>query len=138
VLRQHGCQIAPSGYWAAKARRPSARQVRDGQLLELWDIHAGNYGVCGARTVWHELRRRGNRVARCTVERLTGEHGLTGVVRGKKIRTTMPDPGRPHRGIDLDVPVPSADPTPAGIYNIRHIKRVDMLGGLIHEYRHAA
>jgi hypothetical protein len=35
VLRQHGCQIAPSGYWAAKARRPSARQVRDEQLLAL-------------------------------------------------------------------------------------------------------
>jgi putative transposase len=45
---------------------------------------------------------------------------------------------RPHRGIDLDVPVPSAKPTPAGIDNIRHIKRVDVLGGLIHEYRHAA
>jgi putative transposase len=42
---------------------------------------------------------------------------------------------RPHRGIDLDVPVPSAKPTPAGIDNIRHIKRVDVLGGLIHEYR---
>lgn len=25
VLRAHGLQIAPSGYWAAKARPPSAR-----------------------------------------------------------------------------------------------------------------
>jgi putative transposase len=45
---------------------------------------------------------------------------------------------RPHRGIDLDVPVPSAEPTPAGIEEIRHIEQVDVLGGLIHEYRAAA
>jgi putative transposase len=45
---------------------------------------------------------------------------------------------RPHRGIDLDVPVPPAKPTPAGIDNVRRIERVDVLGGLIHEYRHAA
>jgi transposase InsO family protein len=45
---------------------------------------------------------------------------------------------RPHRGIDLDVPIPPAEPTPAGIDNIRRIERVDVLGGLVHEYRHAA
>ncbi len=45
---------------------------------------------------------------------------------------------RPHRGIDLHVPVPPAEPTPAGIEDIRHIERVDVLGGLLHEYRHAA
>jgi putative transposase len=45
---------------------------------------------------------------------------------------------RPHRGIDLDVPVLSAEPPPVGIEDIRHIERVDVLGGLIHEYRHAA
>jgi putative transposase len=45
---------------------------------------------------------------------------------------------RPHRGIDLDVPVSSTEPTSAGIEDIRRIERVDVLGGLIHEYRHAA
>jgi len=45
---------------------------------------------------------------------------------------------RPHRGIDLDVPIPPADPTPAGIENVRRIERVHVLGGLIHEYRGAA
>jgi transposase InsO family protein len=44
---------------------------------------------------------------------------------------------RPHRGIGLDVPVPPKRPTHAGTDNIRR-KRVDVLGGLIHEYRHAA
>jgi len=45
---------------------------------------------------------------------------------------------RPHRGIDLDVPIPPAEPTPAGIETVRRIERVDVLGGLIHEYRRAA
>src|SRR4051794_4849842 len=45
---------------------------------------------------------------------------------------------RPHRGIDLDVPVPPAQSTPAGIDSVRRIERADLLGGLIHEYRHAA
>jgi putative transposase len=41
---------------------------------------------------------------------------------------------RPHRGIDLEVPVPTATPLPVA----GDIERVDILGGLIHEYRRAA
>ncbi|HET6532079.1 MAG TPA: integrase core domain-containing protein [Actinoplanes sp.] len=45
--------------------------------------------------------------------------------------------GRPHRGLSLAVPqprpVPVVAPDPPG-----RIERVDVLGGLIHEYRHAA
>jgi putative transposase len=45
---------------------------------------------------------------------------------------------RPHRGINLDVPVRPIRPTHAGTDNVWRIKRVDVLGGLVHEYRHAA
>ena len=42
--------------------------------------------------------------------------------------------GRPHRGIGLEVPVaPDKLPPPTG-----PIERVDVLGGLIHEYHRAA
>jgi len=41
---------------------------------------------------------------------------------------------RPHRGIDLDVPIP-LEPMRN---TCRPIERVDRLGGLIHEYRRAA
>ena len=45
---------------------------------------------------------------------------------------------RPHRGINLEVPVPRTEPPPAGIDETATIRRVDVLGGLVHEYRRAA
>jgi putative transposase len=45
---------------------------------------------------------------------------------------------RPHRGIDLTVPVAALEPTPVSIEQVRRVERADVLGGLIHEYRHAA
>lgn len=48
--------------------------------------------VYGVRKVWRQLHREGLEVARCTVGRLMRRQGLQGAVRGKKLRTTMPDP----------------------------------------------
>jgi transposase InsO family protein len=45
---------------------------------------------------------------------------------------------RPHRGVDLQTPIATTEPTPATIHQIPRIKRADVLGGLIHEYRQAA
>jgi putative transposase len=99
VLTEHGWQIAPSGYWAAKKRPPSARAVRDAALLaDIARIHADNYGVYGARKVWHELHREGHKVARCTVERLMRTAGLAGTRRGRKVRTTTPHPEHERAG----------------------------------------
>ena len=92
VLSQHGCQIAPSTYYDAARRAPSARAVRDEQLkTAICRVHAGNYGVYGARKVWLQLNREGTAVARCTVERLMRELGLAGARRGRRVRTTVPD-----------------------------------------------
>ena len=93
VLAEQGTPIAPSTYHEHRARRPSARQVRDEQLLvEIRRVHAENYGVYGARKVWLALRREGVDVARCTVERLMRVDGLRGAVRGRRHRTTWSDP----------------------------------------------
>jgi putative transposase len=92
VLSQHGCQIAPSTYYAAKTRRPCARVVRDAELLtQIRRVHADNYGVYGVRKVWRQLAREGTEVARCTVERLMRTDGLAGAVRGARTRTTRAD-----------------------------------------------
>jgi hypothetical protein len=45
---------------------------------------------------------------------------------------------RPHRRIDLDVPVPPVDMTRANTDRVGRIERVDVLGGLIDEYAKAA
>ena len=85
-------QVAPSTYYAARCRPPSARQVRDEALKgKLRQVHAEHFGVYGARKLWRQLRREGVPAARCTVERLMGELGLTGAVRGKPKRTTIAD-----------------------------------------------
>jgi putative transposase len=99
VLSEHGWQIAPSGYWAAKARPTSARDTRDDQLVKvMYEIRGEDYNeVYGARKMWRELGRRGHRVARCTVERLMRREGLSGAVRGRhKVRTTVADPSHPR------------------------------------------
>ena len=97
VLTEHGLPIAPSTYYAHVNRPATAREHRDAVLLnEIRRVHAGNYGVYGARKVWLQLNREGIAVARCTVERLMREDGLTGAVRGKVKRTTIADPAGPR------------------------------------------
>lgn len=90
--------IAPSTYYAARRRGPSARQLRDEELkVEIRRVHVDNYGVYGAPKVWLQLNREGIDVARCTVERLMREMGLRGVRRGGWKSTTTPDRVAPDR-----------------------------------------
>jgi putative transposase len=89
--------VPASTYYAAKRRPPSARRQRDAQLkLEIRRIFDDNYQVYGARKIWRQLRREGIGVARCTVERLMGELGIAGAVRGKTTRTTIGDEQAPR------------------------------------------
>ena len=90
-------RIAPSTYYEAKAQaadptRRAARTQRDetlrAEIQRVWD---GNRRVYGARKVWRQLQREGTPVARCTVERLMRLAGLRGVVRGRRVRTTVSD-----------------------------------------------
>lgn len=85
-------QVAPSSYYAARKRLPSARQRRDAVLkTTLTQVHTAHFGVYGVRKVWRQVQREGTTVARCTVERLMRDLGLKGVVRGRRHRTTIPD-----------------------------------------------
>jgi putative transposase len=89
--------IAPSTYYAARSRPPSARASRDEELRrEIQRVYDANYRVYGPRKVWRQLRREGFCVARCTVERLMRKISLQGAVRGKKWRTTISDPQAPR------------------------------------------
>lgn len=95
VLRDHDIlQIAPSTYYAAKTRPPSARQQSDESLLEdVKRIHGDNYNAYGVRKLWHALRREGTPVGRDQVARLMRTAGLRGRTRQRKVRTTVQAPG---------------------------------------------
>ncbi len=94
--------IAPSTYHAAKANRPSRRQLRDAELeVEIRRVYDENFGVYGARKVWRQLNREGFGVARCTVERLMRRMSLQGAVRGRTTRTTITDNNTDTRPSDL-------------------------------------
>ena len=84
-------QVAPSSYYAARTRPPSARAVRDAGLkLDLSRIHAEHFSVYGVRKAWRVLRREGIDVGRDQVGRLMRTLGLAGATRTKRIRTTHP------------------------------------------------
>jgi putative transposase len=92
VLKKAGIAIAPSSYYAAKTRPPSARSVRDAALVtDIRVAHKANLGVYGARKIHAELNREGVKVARCTVERLMRAEGLRGIPREKTRRATIGD-----------------------------------------------
>jgi putative transposase len=84
-------QIAPSTYYAAKSRPPSARARGDQALMpELQRVHAANFSVYGGRKLWRQLNRQGVQVGRDRVRRLMRRLGISGAVRGKIKRTTVP------------------------------------------------
>jgi len=84
-------QVAPSTYYAAVCRQPSARQLSDEQLKrEIARVHRDNFGVYGIEKVWGQLNREGKKVGRDRVARLMQDMELAGVVRGKRKRTTIP------------------------------------------------
>ena len=85
--------MAPSTYYDTKTRPPSARACRDAELgpalVALWE---DNYRVYGARKLWKAARRAGHDVGRDQVARLMRSAGIQGARRGKRVRTTKPDP----------------------------------------------
>ena len=62
------------------------------QITRVWNE---NLQVYGADKVWRQLGREGVPVARCTVERLMRNMGLRGVMRGKRVQTTIGDRDAP-------------------------------------------
>jgi putative transposase len=95
--------IAPSTYYAwlrqrgdpaSRAARVQRDEVLQAAIRRSW---AASQRLYGARKVWRELLRTppdklgvDGQVARCTVERLMRKEGLAGVVRGRRVRTTVP------------------------------------------------
>jgi len=83
--------VAPSTYYAARSRPPSARAQSDADLKpELTRVNAENFDVYGAYKMWRQLNREGLAVGRDRVARLMREMGLVGLKLGRVKRTTIP------------------------------------------------
>src|SRR3546814_9906775 len=74
--------IAPSSYHEHAARladpaKRSARARRDDEIKQqIKRVHDDSSGLYGTRKVWHQMRREGATVAKCTIERLMRAMGL--------------------------------------------------------------
>jgi putative transposase len=86
-------QVAPSTYYAAKRRQPSARALRDVVMMQvLMVLWVANRKVYGVHKLWKAARRAGHDVGRDQVARLMRELDIHGVSRHRKVFTTRPDP----------------------------------------------
>jgi putative transposase len=85
--------VSVSAYYQRRSGQRSARAVEDERLLErIRELHAANYHAYGYRRTWKALRRAGEQVPRCRVQRLMRTAGIQGAKRrGKPWRTTKPD-----------------------------------------------
>jgi putative transposase len=105
VLSRHGMSIAPSTYYAVRARRRGdpSRRVSERDLLDAYlanavlDCWRANRSVYGIRKMWHALRRGGHQVGRDQTARLMSVVAAQGACRGvRRTRTTVPQPGAPR------------------------------------------
>lgn len=92
--------VSRSGYYAWRDREPSARAVRDAELLvEIRKSHAASGGAYGVPNVIIDLREWGFATSRKRIARLMRCDGLRGVCRRRNVVTT----------VRADEVVPSAD-----------------------------
>ena len=112
ALTEHGCEIAPSTFYAWRKRSPSKRELWDIAIIEvLADYYEPDENgrrkpgsLYGSLKMWAHLQRDGISVARCTVERLMRQNGWSGVMRARRVRTTIrnDDDPRPDDLVDRD------------------------------------
>ena len=86
-------QFAPSTYYAAKSRLPSARALRDQVMMPiLMALWVANRKVYGAHKLWRAAQRSGHEIGRDQVARLMRALDIEGVRRART-QTTRPDAG---------------------------------------------
>ena len=87
-------QVAPSTYYAAKRREPSARAGRDAAMIQvLMVLWVANRKVYGAHKLWKAAHRAGHDIGRDQVARLMRAMQIEGISRQRrKVFTTRQDP----------------------------------------------
>jgi putative transposase len=91
--------VSASAYYRRAGGQRSQRALEDERLCRrISELHEANYHAYGYRRMWKALRRAGEQVSRCRVQRLMRAEGIQGAKRrGKPWRTTTPDPDARRR-----------------------------------------
>ena len=77
--------VSASAYYERRSGKQSKRAVDDARLLEvIKTVHEQNYFAYGYRRMWIALKRSGEHVARCRVQRLMKTNGIQGAKRRGK------------------------------------------------------
>jgi putative transposase len=89
--------VAPSTYYEARSRQPSARALRDAVLIPiLVALWQANFSVYGIHKLWIAAKKAGHDVGRDQVARLMRTAGIRGVQRRRGVTTT-----KRRRGADV-------------------------------------
>jgi putative transposase len=98
VLREQGVPVAERTYRSWKRAQPSDRDLADAVVIDaIRAVRVNAKGeatpesMYGRRKMTALLRRQGLAVSKRQVDRLMRELGINGLVRGKGVRTTVPD-----------------------------------------------
>ena len=135
VLREQGCQIAARTYRAWKrANRPvAARTISDAQVFDVvreaaWTSdHPGHRrltpeGLYGRRKMTALVRRRLPEASPGAVDRAMRSLGLSGVLRAKGLRTTIPAKDGRRAGDLLDRDFTAAAPNRTWVMDFTYVR----------------
>jgi putative transposase len=116
--------VSVSAYYQRASGKRSARAVEDERLLaRIRELHASNYYAYGYRRMWKALRRAGELVPRCRVQRLMKCHGIVGAKRrGKAWRTTRPDPRAARRPDLVQRDFAASDPNRLWVADLSYLR----------------
>jgi putative transposase len=116
--------VSASAYYQRATGERSPRVVEDERLIgRIRELHAANYHAYGSRRMWKALRRAGECVGRCRVERLMRAHGIQGAKRrGKPWRTTRPDPAARRRPDLVDRDFTATGPNELWVADLTHLR----------------
>src|SRR5215210_5664775 len=82
-------EVSPAGYYAWRARKPSARAKENERLVEqIKAAHAASRGIYGSPKIYRKLRQEGEVVNHKRVARLMKEQGIKAKKVKKAKRTT--------------------------------------------------
>jgi putative transposase len=116
-------QFAPSTYYAAKTRLPSARALSDALMkVVLLRLFIDNLSVYGARKLWMAAHRAGLDIGRDRVSRLMGDIGIQGVRRQCHVRTTRRTEGAPRAPDLVDRDFTAIAPDRLWVTDLTHVQ----------------